>query len=84
MNLKDLIRSVAARHVDAAEASGVSLLLALDPRIPEVLMVNESGLKIAVNSFIVNGIALARKPGGSCTVVAELRSKLNITHKYIQ
>jgi hypothetical protein len=47
--MQELIREIATKHVDVADSVDVSLLLALDPRIPEVLMGNEAGLRTAIN-----------------------------------
>ena len=49
--MQELIRSVAGKHVELADSLEVSLLLALDPRIPELLVGNDTGLRIAINRF---------------------------------
>lgn len=51
MYVQELIRSVAGKHVELADSLEVSLLLALDPRIPELLVGNDTGLRIAINRF---------------------------------
>jgi hypothetical protein len=53
LNFKEVVRSVASLHVADADKLSVSLLLALDPRIPELVMGNESGLRTAVNRYFI-------------------------------
>lgn len=54
VNIKEMIRSVAGKHVELADSQEVSLLLALDPRIPELLMGNDTGLRIAINRCVTH------------------------------
>jgi hypothetical protein len=35
-------------------------------------------IMVMCHSFVAHGIALAAKPGGSCTIIAELKSKVRM------
>lgn len=76
VNFKTLVRDIAWKQIDIADQSNVSLLLALDQRIPELCMMNESGMRVVITSFIANGIAIASTSGSTCTVISELKSKV--------
>jgi two-component system, NarL family, capsular synthesis sensor histidine kinase RcsC len=77
MNLKALIRSIAGQYINAAKEKGVILLLAIDPRIPEVVLGEKVRLRQVLTILIANGIQFAESKGGTCAVMAEVKNNVS-------
>jgi signal transduction histidine kinase len=74
-----LVREVANQHVNHAKENGILLLLAIDARIPELLLGDKACLRPLIGCFIINGINQSQRSGGTCTVVANLLNDVTPT-----
>lgn len=73
VNIKILISTIAEQYVQFAVDRGVMLLLAIDPRIPDLVLSDMGCLKRVISVLICNGITFSR-PTGTCSVTAELKN----------
>lgn len=74
MNLKEIIRDVAASYVSLASERGVTVLQAIDPRIPEYVLSEKNRMTQIVSIMVSNGIIFAKKVTGTCSISAELKN----------
>jgi CheY-like chemotaxis protein len=74
MNIKALVRTVANDYIPIAKGKNVVLLLAMDPRIPDLVLGEKVRLRQALVILIENGIHFAVAKGKTCAITVEMKN----------